>query len=105
MRYESEMEESEMEEESDDSKESDEKDYSREDMINYMINDCESIEECEEKLEEYGFELVKKKEDKGPSTDFKDIEKEMGINKGAMPQLSVIRISSARKALGKGKKK
>jgi hypothetical protein len=104
MRYESEMEESEVEEESEGSEDT-EKDYSREDMINYMINDCESIEECEEKLEKYGFELVKKEEDKGPSTDFKDIEKEMGINKGAMPQLSVIRISSARKALGKGKKK
>tara|TARA_Y100000389_G_scaffold189936_1_gene214223 strand:+ start:517 stop:816 length:300 start_codon:yes stop_codon:yes gene_type:complete len=97
-------EESEMEEGSEDS-EKEEKDYSREDMINYMINDCESAEECEEMLEKYGFDLVKKEEEKGPSTNFKDIEKEMGMGKGSMPQLSVIRISSARKALGKGRKK
>lgn len=104
MRYESEMEESEMEEESEGSEDED-KEYSREDMIKYMINDCESVEECEEMLEKYGFELVKKEEDKGPSADFKDIEEEMGMGKRSMPQLSVIRISSARKALGKGKKK
>jgi len=102
MRYESEMEESEMDEES---KEDKKKVYTEEDMIKCLMEEAGSLEEAREKMDEYGYELVKKEEDEGPSTDFKDIEKEMGMNKGSMPQLSVIRISSARKALNKGKKK
>ena len=102
MREESEMEESEMEEsvteEKSESEDGDKKEYSEDEMIECLMNDCSSLDECKDKMEEYGYELVKKDEEK--SSDFESIEKELGM-KRSMPKVSVIRLSAARNALGK----
>lgn len=100
MREESEMEESEMEEESE---KGEKKVYSEEDMIKCLMEEAGSVEEAREKMDEYGYELVKKDEGK-KSYDEESIEEELGM-KRMMPKVSVIRLSAARKALdGQGKK-
>ena len=104
MPYESEMEE-EVESESEEtegSEKGEKKDYTEEEMMEYLVNEPKSTEEFREVLEEHGWELRKKE---GPAEDFDSIEKELGM-RASPPKLSVIRISSARKALnkaGKGK--
>ena len=104
MMEESEMEESEMEEsEMEKSKKGEKKVYSEEDMIKCLMEEAGSIEEAREKMDEYGYELVKKDDGK-KSYDEKSIEEELGM-KRMMPKVSVIRLSAARKALdGQGKK-
>ena len=104
MPYESEEEE-EVESESEETEGSEEggkKDYTEEEMMEYLVKEPGSVEEFREVLEKHGWELRKKE---GPPEDFESIEKELGM-RAAPPPLSVIRISSARKALnqaGKGK--
>lgn len=107
MAYNEEMEESEemSEEVSDKSDKDEEKEYSRDDMIECLMKEASSIEEAEKKMDEYGWELVKKE---GPedmkSSKFEDIEEELGMNR-MMPKVSVIRLSAARKALNNKKGK
>ena len=104
MPYESEVEE-EVESESEEtegSEDGEKKDYTEEEMMEYLVNEHKSTEEFREVLEKHGWELRKKE---GPAEDFDSIEKELGMQ-ASPPKLSVIRISSARKALnqaGKGK--
>ena len=104
MPYESEVEE-EVESESEEtegSEDGEKKDYTEEEMMEYLVKEPGSVEEFREVLEKHGWELRKKE---GPPEDFESIEKELGM-RAAPPPLSVIRISSARKALnqaGKGK--
>lgn len=105
MPYESEMEE---EVESKESGEAEapegdeEKDYTEEEMMEYLVNEAGSVEDFKETLEKHGWELRKKE---GPPEDFDSIEKELGM-RASPPKLSVIRISSARKALNQaGKRK
>ena len=103
MPYESEMEEEvESESEETEGSEDGEKDYTEEEMMEYLVKEPGSVEEFREVLDKHGWELRKKE---GPAEDFEAIEKELGM-RAAPPPLSVIRISSARKALnkaGKGK--
>ena len=97
-----ETEEVEESEESEESEEGDKKDYTEEEMMEYLVKEPGSVEEFREVLEKHGWELRKRE---GPPEDFESIEKELGM-RAAPPPLSVIRISSARKALnqaGKGK--
>jgi|ETNvirenome_6_85_1030632.scaffolds.fasta_scaffold39199_2 hypothetical protein len=105
MPYESEMEE-EVESEEEVSEEAPEegekKDYTQEEMVEYLVNEAGSSEEFMETLDKHGWELRKKE---GPSEDFDSIEKELGMH-ASPPKLSVIRLSSARKALNQsGKRK
>jgi len=102
MPYEEEMEEkSESEYES----EGDEKKVeSEEDMLECLMKDVDSVEDAKDALEKYGYELVKKDADEEEkSSKYEDVEKELGMG-SKPPTLSVIRISSARKALNKARK-
>ena len=103
MREEAEMEEeSEMKEESE---ESEEKEYSEDEMIKCLMEDVSSLDDAKEKLDEYGWELVKKEGSDKKPMDYGSIEKELGMNR-MMPKISVVRIAAARKALDKkGKSK
>lgn len=106
MPYESEMEEEKVESETS-TEGGEEKDYTEDEMVEYLVNEAGTVEEFRETLEKHGWEIRKKEEakEKGPPTDFDSIEKELGMSR-TMPKLSVIRISSARKALEEaGKRK
>ena len=103
MPYESEMEEeSETSEETQGSDKGEKKEYTADEMMEYLANEAGSVDEFKDIIDEHGWELRKKEEEEGPSADYDDIEKELGMG-SKPPSLSVIRISSARKALDKAK--
>jgi len=99
MPYETDMKEESSEEEGE------KKEYSPEEMMEYILNEVKSVDEFRSVLDEHGWELVEKEsEEEGPPTDHESIEKELGMNVRPA-KLSVIRISSARKALNKARGK
>jgi len=102
MPYEPEMEEEGAPEEAESPPEGEKKDYTEEEMMDYLANEAGSAEEFKSILDEHGWELRKAE---GPAEDFDSIEKELGMH-SSPPKLSVIRLSSARKALNQsGKRK
>ena len=104
MPYEKEMEE-EVESESEyESEGEDKKVESEEDMLECLMKEVDSVDEAKDALDKYGYELVKKEGDEEEkSSKYEDVEKELGMG-AKPPMLSVIRISSARKALNKARK-
>ena len=93
-----ETEETEEVSESDSGKE--EKDYTVEEMIEYMLNEVNSVDEAKSLLEEHGFELKKS----GGSDDMDEMMPPMPMPMAMpKPKLSIVelRMGAAKKALGK----
>ena len=58
----------------------DKKEYSRDEMIECLMKDCDSLEECKDKLDHYGYDVVKTdKEHSEHKEDKEEVKEDDGV--------------------------
>ena len=102
MPYEETEETEEVVEEKSEEKSDDKKDYTVEEMLEYLLNEVDSVDEAKSLMEEHGFDLKKS----SGSDDMEEMMPPMPLPL-SKPRVNIVelRLDAARKALGKKDKK